>query len=170
MKYVMALLTVTVLLLAGCEYESPLTKEHTIAVDSALLGLWEPVPDEGDEPKQDERMMILKYSDTEYLIHYPPRGNDEVYYRGYPIKIDGVSCVQLQIIGTDGGPLPKDEKDLFHVGSYQLANGVLEIKLLNTDLVNHDLKTTEALEQSFLKHKRSKNLFTNPGRFRRIKE
>ena len=127
MKCKLALLTIAALLITGCEYESPLTKEHNIAVDSAVLGLWEAIPDKGEEPKQNERMMILKYSGTEYLIHYPV-GKDGVYFRGYPIKIGGVSCVQLQAIGTDDGPPEKDEKDLFHVVSHRLAGAELESK------------------------------------------
>jgi len=114
--------------------------------------------------------MILKYSDTEYLIHYPPGGNDEAYYRGYPIKIGGVSCVQLQIIGTDDGPLKKNEKGLFHVASYRLTEGQLEIKLLNTDLVDDSLKTTDGLREAFLKHKENKELFNDPNVFRKIKK
>ena len=88
MKCKLALFTVAVLLITGCEYESPLTKKHNIAVDSAVLGLWEAIPDKEEEPKQNERMMILKYSGTEYLIHYPV-GKDGAYFRGYPIKIGG---------------------------------------------------------------------------------
>lgn len=168
MKYLMALLTIAVLLLAGCVYESPLTKKHDIEIDSAVLGVWEPIPDKGDAPKKDERMMILKYSDTEYLIHYPPGGNDEAYYRGYPIKIGGVSCVQLQVIGTADGPPAKGRKELFHVVSYQLKDGQLEIKTLNTDLVDDDLKTTDELRKAFIEHIDNKGLFKNPGVFRRI--
>ena len=127
MKCKLALLTIAVLLITGCEYESPLTKEHNIALDSAVLGLWAVIPDNGEEPKPNDRMMILKYSGTEYLIHYPV-GKDGVYFRGYPIKIGGVSCVQLQAIGTDDGPPEKDEKDLFHVVSHRLAGAELESK------------------------------------------
>ncbi len=176
MKHAVMLTVLTALLLAGCEYESPLTKEHNISVGSAVLGLWEPIPDEGEEPKQNDwvprmfkRMMILKYSDTEYLIH-DPVGKNGLYYRGYPIKIGGISCVQLQVIGTDDGPPKEDEKELFHVVSYQLTDGKLEIKTLNTDLVDDNLKTTEALVEAFLNHKDNKELFTNPGSFRRIDE
>ena len=170
MKYIMMMCATAVLLLVGCEYESPLTKEHTIAVDPAVLGVWEPIQDKDDQSKQNERMVILKYSDTEYLIHYPLGGNDEAYYRGYPIKIGGISCVQLQIIGTDDGPLQKHEKNLFHVVSYRLTDGQLEIKTLNTDLVNAELKTTDSLRDAFLKHKDSKELFKDPGVFRKIKK
>ena len=168
MKYMM-LFAIVGFLVAGCEYESPLTTEHNIAIDSAVLGLWEELkPDEGVEPKEDEQMMILKYSDTEYLIHYPT-GKNGIYYRGYPIKIGGISCVQLQIIGTDDGPPKKDETELFHVVSYQLTDGQLEIKTLDTDLVNDDLKTTEELHKAFLKHKENKDLFKDPGVFRKKK-
>lgn len=159
-----------ILLLVGCEYESPLTKEHNIAVDPAVLGVWEPIQVTDDKAKQDERMIILKYSDTEYLIHYPSGGRDQAYYRGYPIKIGGVSCVQLQIIGTDEGPLQKDEKGLFSVASYHLTAGKLEINLLNTDLVDDALKTSAELRQAFLKHKDNKELFEDPGVFRKIKK
>ena len=169
MKHAVMLSVLAALLLAGCIYESPLTKEHNISVDSAVLGLWEPIPDEGEEPKHNdweprmfERMMILKYSNTEYLIHYPI--GDGWYYRGYPIQIGGISCVQLQVIGID------DEKELFHVVSYQLTDGILEFKTLNTDLVDDNLKTTEALVEAFLNHKDNKELFTNPGSFRRTDE
>ena len=149
----MTFLAVAVLLFTGCDYEVPLTKEHNSAVDPALLGLWVAIPDEGAVAAEDERMLILRYSDTEYLIHYPIGGADETYYRCYPIKIGGVSCVQIEAIGTNEG----------HVAE-------LEIKLLNNDLVDGDLETTEALKQTFLKHTRNTELFNDPGRFRRAEE
>jgi hypothetical protein len=170
MRRVAALLIITVLFVAGCTYEKPLIKEHAIPVDSSVLGLWEPQPDGGEESGTDERMVILKFSDTEYLIHYPPGGNDETYYRGYPIKIGGISCVQLQVIGTEDGMPKKDVKALFAVVSYELKQGILEIRTLNNDMVDDDLKTTEALVQSFLNHKDNKELFTNPVRFRQLKD
>jgi hypothetical protein len=169
MKSLAILPVVVLLFLAGCEYEAPLTEEHSISIDQSVLGLWEPVPDKGEQPDQNERMMVLKYTETEYLIHYPI-GKDGMYFRGYPIKIGGVPCVQIQIIGTAEGNLDKDNKELFHVVSYQLSNGELIIKTLNTNLVNHDLKDSEALKKAFLKHKDNKDLFRDPGRFRKIEK
>ena len=103
MRVIAMLLVTTAPFFAGCEYQSPLTKEHTISIDSSVLGLWEFVPEKGEEPNPNERMMILKYSDTEYLIRYFKGTNEEVYYRGYSIKIGNVPCVQLQIIGFEDG-------------------------------------------------------------------
>jgi hypothetical protein len=169
MKCIMMVFTIAALLLAGCDYESPFTEEHSIAIDSAVLGLWEPKPD-GDEEdsEQDELMMILKYSDTEYLIHYPT-GDDGIYYRGYPITVGGISCVQLQIIGTADGPPKKNKTERFCAVSHQLTDSGLEIRTLNTDLLDDDPKTTEELRKAFLKHKDDEDLFNDPGVFRKKK-
>ena len=74
-----------------------------------MLGLWETLPENSDEEK--ERMMILKFSSTEYIIHYPVREN-AIYFRAYPIKVGGVSCVQLQAIGFNEGPPDEGENGL----------------------------------------------------------
>jgi hypothetical protein len=169
LKTLTLLSVVVLLLLTGCNYEAPLTEEHSISIDQSVLGLWELVPDKGEQPDQNERMMILKYADTEYLIHYPI-GKDGMYFRGYPIKIGGVPCVQIQLIGTAEGHLDKDDTTLFQVVSYQLFNGELIIKTLNTDLVRNDLKDSEALKKAFLKHKGDKDLFRDPGKFRKIEK
>jgi hypothetical protein len=168
MKCFAVLLITTALFFSGCKYEKPLVEEHTIPIDASVLGLWEPLPSEGDNSGDEERLLILKFSDTEYLIHYPPGGNDEMYYRGYPIKIGGIPCIQLQIIGTKDGLLRKDFKYFFVVVSYELNNKILEIKTLNSYMVDEDLKTTKTLKQAFLKHKDDKNLFTNPVRFKQL--
>ncbi len=178
MKRVVMLVLVA-LFLVGCEYayESPLTKEHSISVDSAILGLWEHVPEKGDDLDLNMRMLILKYSGTEYLIHFfAEKEEGGLYFRGYPIKIGNVPCVQIESIGQVFKPFDKDvtlgtnEWPIFDVMSYALANGELTIKELNKDLVDNELKGSEALRKSFLKHKDNKDLFIQPGKFRRIED
>jgi hypothetical protein len=176
MKRVVMLVLVA-LFLVGCEYESPLTKEHSISVDSAVLGLWEPVPEKGKDADQNVRILILKYSGTEYLIHFFANGGEGgLYLRGYPIKIGNVPCVQIENIGevsvslVKGLTLEKIDWPIFMVVSYALANGELTIKELNKDLVDNELKDSEALRKSFLKHKGNKDLFIRPDKFRRIED
>ena len=166
MKHGRWLSALVVALLVGCEYESPLVEEARISVDPAVIGIWEPVGNEGENAAKDESMMVLKYSDTEYLIHYPVQ-KDGRYYRGYAITLGGVACVQLKMIGTDTGPPKDNETALFHVFSYRLTDGQLVIKTINTDLVDDDLKGTEALKRSFLKHKDNTDLFINPVKFKK---
>src|SRR5512136_1031924 len=96
-------------IIVSCEYQAPLIEEHSIPIDSSVLGLWEEVPRD-KRPNPDERMLILKYSDTEYLILYPTQ-KDGLYYRGYPIDVGGIPCVQIQLIGSaDGEDIKKEER------------------------------------------------------------
>ncbi|MHB8809437.1 MAG: hypothetical protein ACYC9M_05425 [Desulfobulbaceae bacterium] len=168
-KLIHLLLAALVLFSAGCRYEAPLTENHTIPVDSSVLGLWEYVPAEDETPGTPEQMMVLQYSETEYLIHYPT-GKDAMYFRGYLIRVGDVTCVQLQLLGTEDGPVDKDERKLFHVASYRLAADELVVRTLNTDLVADDLKDAAALRALFLKHQGSAELFADPGRFRKVQE
>jgi len=50
-----------------------LTEDHPIAADSSVLVIWKDIPDDGKEKERNERMMIQRYSDTEYMIHHPVR-------------------------------------------------------------------------------------------------
>ena len=61
MKKSLSLSVLVASLFVGCEYESPLTTEHNIPVDPAVLGLWVPIRHEGSEPKQNQRWLVLKY-------------------------------------------------------------------------------------------------------------
>lgn len=167
-KYACVILTVAILVSMGCDYRAPLTEEHTIAVDRAVLGLWEEVPKGDKAPNPNERMLILRYSDTEYLIHYPA-GKDGLFFRGYPIKIGGVPCVQIELIGSYDGDLGKEDRR-YQVIRYTLSEGILEVETLNTDLVARDLEDSASLRQAFLKNKEKKNLFRDPARFQKVSE
>lgn len=169
MKRIPVCLIAAVLCFAGCKYEAPLIQEHSIPVDAAVLGLWQPVPDGSGSPASSENMMVLQYSETEYCIHYSAK-EEPMYFRGYPIRIGDVYCVQLQLIGINNEPADRQGKDLFHVVSYELVHGELVIRTLNSDVVDDSLKDTGSLVNAFLKHKNSRNLFVDPCRFKKIKK
>ena len=172
MKYTRIILATAVLLITGCIYDYPLTTEHNIPINPELLGFWEAIPVEGGYPSRDNGIIIMKFSDTEYLIH-SARGSllngTWYYYRGYHVKIGNFSCVQLQIIGTEFGPSHKDAKDLFHIAFYTLENGNLEIKMLNTNVVSEYLYSSEALRESILENQENKDLFKSERKFKRVR-
>lgn len=168
MKRNSILCIIAVLLFSGCQFDFPLSQQHIIPIDSQLLGIWEAIPDEGDKTEQAEQMMVLKYSDTEYMIDYPI-GSDGIYFRGYPINIGNVACMQLEVIGDAKGPPKKSTKDLFLVASYTITNNELEVKFLNTALVGSDLASRDELKKAFLENKDNDDLFVDPGLFKKIK-
>lgn len=168
MKGCAVFLLVAFFVIVSCEYKAPLTEEHAIPIDPSVLGLWEGISRD-NRPDPEERMLILKYTDTEYLILYPTR-KDGQYFRGYPIMVGGVSCVQIQLIGSaDGSDITEEERG-YQVISYKLSNGILDIRTLNTNLVDKNLKDSASLRQAFLKHKDNKELFSNPGKFIKVNE
>jgi hypothetical protein len=74
MKYAAGFAIVATLIIAGCGgYQVPLAEENNILIDLSILGLWEEVSPGNKSPNPDERMLILKYTDTEYFFHYPVR-------------------------------------------------------------------------------------------------
>jgi hypothetical protein len=52
--------------------------------------------------------------------------------------------------------------------SFELSDGELIIKMLNTKLVEKGFQDSEALKKAFLKNEEDKNLFVDPGRFRKV--
>lgn len=176
------MLSAAVFLFSGCIYEAPLVAENKLPIDAAILGLWEPVPEEGKEPEkggdnplkkilekspEDSRLLILKFSEKEYMISE----SNNIHYRAYPIELGGKRFVQLQVIGTNGGPMDwKDEKPRpFLVCFFELKNGELALRTMNEDLVSGDLKTTAALQKAFLKNKDNPELFDKPTIYRQVK-
>jgi len=159
-------LALVLTLLSGCEYQAPVTTNHTIPVDPAVLGVWEAVPEPGKAADADETMLVLKYSETEYLIRYPS-GKDAMFFRGYPIQVGGLQCVQIQLLGAKDQPVHDDERK-FHVVAYTLAGGVLEVKTLNTELVPRSLATSAGVLKAIQANLADPDLFKDPGRFRKV--
>ena len=151
--------------LCGCEYSVPAGKPG-LPLDNALMGIWEKIPD-NEKDKEKIKILVLKYSDTEYLAVYS-NDTDTLYFRGYPIKIGNINAVQIQWIGTNKGPL-EDKDRKYHIISANLKDNTLEIKILNNSLISKDIKNQEELENKILQNKNNSNLFRDPGLFKKNK-
>jgi hypothetical protein len=167
MKHLLLFLVFILLCVAACEYQEPLSEKQNIPIDQALLGLWEPAPEKNEPKPSGEWILALKYSDTEYMIHYQT-GSDSMYFRAYPLKIGDISCVQLQLIGDSNGPLAKSEP-AYQVASVTLNGDEVTIRMMNTSVVGHDL-AVPALREAFLKNSKNADLFREPVKFRRVKK
>ena len=169
MKAYRWILICVLLLSAGCYYDSPLTEEHSLPIDTNLLGVWQEIADDGVLPDESDRMVVLKLSETEYLVHYPVR-KEGGYYRAYPFSLGGVEGIQVEVLGSGSGPVEEGEMDIYVVVSYSLTDGDLELRILNEKLVDDELSGSTAIREAFLKNKDAKDLFTDPGKFRRIEK
>jgi len=158
-------LVLIVLLLAACQYKAPITTDHNIPVDPGVLGSWKIVPAQNQD--NDSAILIFQFSDTEYSVRYHEDSGD-LYFRAYAIDIDGVTAIQLELIGNDDGAVDADEKDRYHVVAYELENDLLKISSLNTELVDDELTDSESLRKAFIEHKENPELFNDPGFFKRV--
>ncbi|OGR17869.1 MAG: hypothetical protein A3K53_06400 [Deltaproteobacteria bacterium RIFOXYB2_FULL_66_7] len=62
----------------------------------------------------------------------------------------------------------KDSDRKYHVVAYQLADGVLELKTLNTDLVPGTLTSSAELVKAIQANLANPELFKDPGKFRKV--
>ncbi len=160
------ILALVLVLLSGCVYKAPVTTKHTIPVDPAVLGAWQAVPEPGKDLDADERMLVLKYSDTEYMVRYPS-GKDAMFFRGYPVKVGNLQCVQIQLLGERDQPV-NDEDRKYQLVAYKLADGVLELRTLNADLVSDRLATSAELLKAIKANVADPELFKDPGKFKKL--
>jgi hypothetical protein len=172
-RHLAPLLSLCSLMLAGCIYDVPLEPTAKLPVDKTLAGLWETMPEPTSKPpasadrKPPERMRIIQFSDTEYLVHYPAC-EDGFYFKAHAIRVGGIDCVQIQWLGTaeDGTNATKEQ---FHVTRHTLKDGILEIMTLNEKLIpRKSAPTTEKLRECFIANKDKPDLFKDPIRFRRV--
>lgn len=165
MKLLASFTLMMTFVLAACQYVVPLSEDHNIHIDSALLGHWTMLPDKNEPGASIDSMTVLQFSDTEYLINYVSEGSG-MFFRGYLIETGGHTLLQLQFLGTDEGP-PEDsaQEHRFIVARYVLEQGRLEVNTLNSQLVSRDLVDSQALMQAYLANIDNPELFTDPGFF-----
>jgi len=166
MKGLLTVITVIVLVAAACEYQEPLSGKQGILIDESALGVWEAMPEKDGTPPK-EYLLALKISPTEYFVHYKIKSED-MYFRAYPIKVGGIFCLQLQLIGTSTGPAPKNEPQ-YQVAMYQIKGDELSIRMLNTSVVGEKLGSV-SMREVFLKNQDNDKLFREPGKFKRVKK
>lgn len=153
-----------VLLAGACVYDVPVTTDHAIPIDEAILGAWVSVPEGNDDPVQTR---ILRFSETEYVVHYL-EDDWELYFRAYPIKVGGVAAVQLEVLGDEDEVVEPDASERYTVAAYRLLNGKLEVRTLNSELISADIADGESLRAAILEHEGHPGLFNEPGLFQRV--
>lgn len=150
----------------GCNYETPLVADDgATPVDDALLGVWQAVPATGKEAAAPQVALVQKFTAKAYLIQYPVQAKDSLYFRGYRVEIAGKPYLQIQLIGTENGPVKEADRK-YDLASYAVAGDGMEMRLLSTKVVP---KTggVDAMMKAFLENQASPDLFGDALRFRR---
>lgn len=160
------LLLVLVILTAGCIHQAPLTTEHVIAIDPDLPGLWERVPGEVEGDPADDLLLILPWSETEYVAQFP-RGEKGDIYRVYPVEIGGRRVLQAQSLGSSRGGVYEGDRMDYPILDYRIVEGILMVSTLNTRVVDENITDSAALREAFLANVSRQDLFEAPAHYRR---
>ena len=152
------------LTLCGCIYDVPLVEKATIPVDPALTGMWQFIPEGGEEVDPDEKMQVLPFSANEYVVIYPSE-KDDMHFRAYPIQLDDLLLVQLEWLEA-----ASKMEDRYHVCRYTLDDGILTVETLNNSVVESGITDSKALCETLLANRDNPDLFEDSGRYRKLKE
>jgi hypothetical protein len=122
-------LLVAVLLLAGCNYDFPLTEQPTHGVDARLLGHWVAHdPDNGKEMV----MNVRRLDDTTYVI-----GLDDDLYRAFHSDFAGLALVSVQDL-QEGGD---DRKYVYFQWQLSADGTQLTLRGVSPKVVPEETKT-----------------------------
>ncbi len=158
------MLFVFCLMLAGCDYTVPLVKTPEIEIDESVVGLWERSRDDGPS----ERLLILPLDQHEYMVSYPAGSQDAMFARGCLWHEADMTLVQLDWFGTAAARLPDDNRT-FQFVTYTVEGDRISVRLLNADIANQDIVSSQDLAKAITLNRANPDLFREAMVFTRIK-
>lgn len=158
------LILLCLIALTGCQYDVPVVKDAKKDIDQKVLGLWESLEKNSDDVK--DRMLILKFSDREYLVHYPSNKTDGIYFKAFLIDVAGMTLVQLQCLATGKGELAGNDKN-YALARYTVNGEQLQFQLINTEVVSNKIKDSEKIKDEIENNKDNPELFDELVEFKR---
>jgi len=91
-------------------------------------------------------------------------GDDALYFRAYPIIVEGLALIQLEWLQAD----PKQSR--YQVCRYTLRDGRLFVQTLNDELISDTITDTAELQEALLENCRNPRAFNEPMLYRRMSE
>ncbi|MEI8206870.1 MAG: hypothetical protein WCG03_08330 [Kiritimatiellales bacterium] len=150
------LLSVILVLLAGCDYEIPLSQTASSDANPALAGTW------AGQPADEETVsMKIATSGTDYFVTYGASSN-AFCFKGFEIKAAGLSLIQLELLGATEG-----SKNKYVFAKYELTPSGLAVYRLNNEIVSAKCQTAEELLNDINVHRQNPSLFTEALKFTR---
>lgn len=149
------LFPVLLMLLAGCDFDVPLSQTASAPANPALAGTWD-----GESADGKPVSLEIKISGLDYYVTYGT-SSDTLTFKGFEIKAAGLDLIQMEVQGAD----PQDEKDKYFFVKYELTPEGLSVYRLNLEVVSGKCQTTEELLSDLTVHRKNPFLFTEPMKF-----
>lgn len=148
------LLSVILVILAGCDYEIPLRQTASSVANPALAGTW------AGQPADEETVsMKIATSGTDYFVTYT-QGSNSLSFNGFEIKAADLNLIQLELRGDTEGSKAK-----YVFAKYELTPAGLSVHRLNPNVVSAKCQTAEELLNDINVHRQNPFLFSEPLKF-----
>jgi len=152
-------------ILVGCDYTVPLEKTPSQNIDPALMGLWQRTKPDG----QVENLTVLPLGPQEYLVAFPAGSKDAMLARACLCRVADKPLVQLEWIGNERGETVEDGR-AFQFAAYTVTGDALTVRMLNTDVVSKNVKTSQELAEAITANKGKPNLFKEETIYSKVKK
>ena len=146
-----SLFSAAALLLAGCNYDVPLTAKPTRNVDERLLGVWLG----GDDGK--DTMTVRQFDEATYVV-----AMDHDLYRAYHSDFAGTAFLSVQ-------ELNHDRLYLYLTATLSADGHQLTVRTVSTKVVPEKTKSRTALQKLIQANLANPALFGDPVIFTRKK-
>lgn len=146
-----SLFSAAALLLAGCNYDVPLTARATRNVDERLLGVWLG----GDDGK--DTMTVRQFDEATYVV-----AMDHDLYRAYHSDFAGTAFLSVQ-------ELNHDRLYLYLTATLSADGHQLTVRTVSTKVVPEKTKSRTALQKLIQANLANPALFGDPVIFTRKK-
>lgn len=149
------LLAATCFLLAGCNYDVPLTPKPTQRVDARLLGEWVVVD---KESQKEEHLSVRQLDDTAYVVTF-----DGDIYRAFHSDYAGTAFMSVQDLNAD------NRKYVYFTWKLSPDNTQLTLVGVNNKVVPETTKDRGAIQKLIKANLSNPALFGDPLTFTRKK-
>ena len=122
-------------ILSSCLFKDPVFTEGFAKTDDSIVGVW--TDDEtADDPAKTELAACFKVDESNYMLHYPARDKDGMYFAAQPLKVNGRELLQLRGLGTlTNRPVKPGDKEVYTLlWIEKQADGSLKIRPLKGEI------------------------------------
>jgi len=149
------LIGATALLLAGCNYDVPLTAKPTRKIDARLLGDWVAVD---KDSRKEEYLSVRQLDDTTYAVTF-----DNDIYRVFHSDFAGAAFVSVQDLNAD------NRKYVYFKWQLSADGAQLTLAGVSNKVVPESTKDRAALQKLIKANLSNPALFGDPLTFMRKK-
>lgn len=148
-KFTRPLIALASLLLAGCDYEVPLTTKPARAVDHRLIGDW---------VSPDSWIKVRPFDGEHYVIFH-----NGGFFRAWHSTVAGLPLVTVQAI--------EDKERRYAYLAYNLSDDGkrLNLRFVRDEVVSKKIKDTVAMQKAIEQHAKQPELLSDLTPFTRLK-